>query len=532
MTARFAIVDLFAGPGGLAEGFSSFETEGGIRPFNVALSIEKEKSAHQTLRFRSFLRQFGKHIPQNYYDWLNSGGAEPDWKALYPLQWEAAEEEALCLTLGEQPANRIIADRVSAIRKAHGRNTVLIGGPPCQAYSLVGRARNRGIADYDAAQDNRHFLYREYIGIISQLEPAAFVMENVKGMLSSTVDGVRMFDLITDDLRTPTDTQGYELYAFAPKGSSGPAKGTKPSDYVVRAEALGVPQARHRVIIIGLRRDVAAALERQSKPWRRPSHPRACAADVLDGMPRLRSGLSRQKDDGASWAKALANACDAVCAQNPRLEGDQEQAFRKCLSDVRASLETAATLPRQAGKPAGIGSACPVALAQWLRDERLTALADNETRGHMPGDLARYLFAAAYAFATGQSPKASSFPAGLAPAHRNWDSGKFADRFRVQLRDQPSTTVTSHISKDGHYFIHPDPAQCRSLTVREAARLQTFPDNYVFRGNRTEQFVQVGNAVPPFLARQIAEALWEILSAPQLKAEQFASHPLLEPVIA
>lgn len=244
MTARFAIVDLFAGPGGLAEGFSSFETEGGIRPFNVALSIEKEKSAHQTLRFRSFLRQFGKHIPQNYYDWLNSGGAEPDWKALYPLQWEAAEEEALCLTLGEQPANRIIADRVSAIRKAHGRNTVLIGGPPCQAYSLVGRARNRGIADYDAAQDNRHFLYREYIGIISQLEPAAFVMENVKGMLSSTVDGVRMFDLITDDLRTPTDTQGYELYAFAPKGSSGPAKGTKPSDYVVRAEALGVPQAR------------------------------------------------------------------------------------------------------------------------------------------------------------------------------------------------------------------------------------------------------------------------------------------------
>ena len=153
----------------------------------------------------------------------------------------------------------------------------------------------------------------------------------------------------------------------------------------------------------------------------------------------------------------------------------------------------------------------PDHLGKWILDSELSLVLNHETRGHMEADLLRYSFCASYGQQKNVSPKAENFPTELAPLHQNWNSGSYNDRFRVQVAKKEATTITSHISKDGHYFIHYDPKQCRSLTVREAARLQTFPDNYIFEGNRTNQYTQVGNAVPPFLARQISEIVFLLL---------------------
>ena len=150
----------------------------------------------------------------------------------------------------------------------------------------------------------------------------------------------------------------------------------------------------------------------------------------------------------------------------------------------------------------------------WFHDERISGVLNHQSRSHMNSDIHRYLFCSVFAQQHHRAPKLSDFPDELLPNHKNVDKGKiglFSDRFRVQLRDSPATTVTSHISKDGHYYIHYDPTQCRSLSVREAARLQTFPDNYFFEGNVTQQYHQVGNAVPPLLARQLADTVYRIM---------------------
>ena len=200
MSEPVQIVDLFCGPGGLGEGFSSCRGSDGSRAYEIAVSIEKDRAAHKTLRLRAFLRQFEEY-PPDYYSWIAGKHECPDWKELYPRQWKAAENEALCAELGKPETAAILSERISATKRLAGDRTLLIGGPPCQAYSLAGRSRNAGIRDYRPKDDDRHFLYREYCRVLNELNPAVFVMENVKGMLSSSVEGLAIFEQVVSDLR-------------------------------------------------------------------------------------------------------------------------------------------------------------------------------------------------------------------------------------------------------------------------------------------------------------------------------------------
>ena len=511
MRNRIGIVDLFAGPGGLGEGFSAFRTSDGMRPFAIEISVEKDPAAHATLLLRSFLRKFENGFPAEYYAYLNGRINEPDWPTLYPSEWKAANLEAQRLELGTWKASRILSSRIGEIKKKYGHRTILIGGPPCQAYSVARRPRNVNMGTRILKKDGRIFLYEEYIRTLKKLEPMAFVLENVKGMLSFSLGKDVIFDKVENDLGSATGRNGYRLFAFdREEGVPDISADQDLRNYVVRMENHGIPQKRHRIIIVGLRSDIADGVDSNnilSLPF---FDKQITVKDVIGAMPRLRSGLTRN-DEVEAWKKAVVNASDTMRKKSNSLPASSRKKFKDEIKRVRKILLNNLSTKRVSAKGTGIPKSCLHELREWLLDPELRRLPNNETRGHMTKDLARYLFAAAFGHATGKSPKAWEFPASLAPKHRSWKSGNFADRFRVQVATKPATTITCHIAKDGHYFIHPDPSQCRSFTVREAARLQTFPDNYFFKGNRTEQYTQVGNAVPPFLAHQIAESLWSIL---------------------
>ncbi len=424
--------------------------------------------------------------------------------------WRIATEEARCLELGTEAAKTATDEAIARLRRDFDE-TILIGGPPCQAYSLVGRARSRGKQGYVPEDDARHYLFREYISVLDRLRPAAFVMENVKGMLSSTVESRLVFELLMEDLSS-LGTGGVHLYELrairVEDGKASLQEATRPSDFIVRTEDFGVPQRRHRVIIVGIRSDLAADASGTSIVV---AGPKRTVADAIGGLSSLRSGLSRGDDSADAWRSTVIDAAKLMAGM---YRSKDDVSLRDTFSTTARRLRAGAPPSRMsAALPDGYGTANDD-LLRWLERPELRAIAQHETRGHMASDLGRYLFAAAFGQVHGYSPKAQDFPLVLSPNHRNWHSGVFNDRFRVQLAHEAATTVTSHISKDGHYFIHPDPVQCRSLTVREAARLQTFPDDYLFLGNRTQQYIQVGNAVPPFLARQIAELIVSALTKP------------------
>lgn len=515
---RIPVIDLFAGPGGLGEGFSAPEEVGGTGRFRIALSVEKDSQAHQTLELRALFRQFDHGCaPAEYYALMRRELARDQLFALRSLREAAAaaRAEAWNAELGVEPEANVRERVKGAIGRAE--ESVLIGGPPCQAYSLVGRSRNRGNPSYDAAKDGRHTLYREYLKVLAWQQPAVFVMENVKGLLSARLNHESVFKRILDDLRAPGRAirrpdearATYRVLALV-AGRSGQVEmfdveRDDPLTFVVRSEDFGIPQARHRVILLGVRADINVPRGLALQPANTVS-----AAQVLRGLPKVRSGLSGGEDNADTWRRVLADF-----TKEPWVAS-----LRRTAPDVAACIELSASAAEHQRLSRGAEYARREAptdvYKEWFRDPHLGGVAHHATRAHIPGDLRRYLFASSFAKVTGRSPSLREFPAALLPSHKNVEravrGGMFGDRFRVQLATRPSTTVTSHIAKDGHYYIHYDPSQCRSLTVREAARLQTFPDNYLFCGGRTTQYQQIGNAVPPLLARQIAKVVGSILS--------------------
>lgn len=512
------IIDLFAGPGGLGEGFASILDENRNRVFRIALSIEKDEFAHKTLTLRAFTRQFPiNRLPAEYYLYLKGEINLEELYEKYPVEAGNAKVEAWKFEVGDKANHRIIDKRIKDGLKGE-KNFILIGGPPCQAYSLVGRSRRQEKEGLDE-NDPRVYLYREYYRILAVHSPQVFVMENVKGILSSKVKNKKelVFNQIVSDLKNPFKAyiklqgkeelqytkHGYKIYSLVTpvRYDIHGQELFDPREFIIKTEEYGVPQTRHRVILLGIRNDMEVLPAILQKSDRQIG-----IKNVIAGLPRLRSGLSKQKDTKEEWNLVLENSVADGVWEN--VDEDIKKRILQALVGMSQSEEGRGGLyiPAQPGK---------VTNSSWYIDKNLGGICNHETRSHIKEDLHRYLFAACFAERRNRSPKLSDFPIDLLPKHLNIDKGitenKFADRFRVQLYEAPSKTITSHISKDGHYYIHPDPSQCRSFTVREAARIQTFPDNYFFCGPRTQQFHQVGNAVPPLLAKQIAKIVKEVM---------------------
>jgi DNA (cytosine-5)-methyltransferase 1 len=350
-------------------------------------------------------------------------------------------------------------------------------------------------------------------------------MENVKGLLSAKVNGEKVFDWIKRDLQNPgsvfkgLDSHNYRIYSLSTPSEDNDnnehPKYKNDRNFLIQAEKYGVPQKRHRLILLGIREDfknVPGILA--------PQKNEISLKDVIGDLPKLRSGLGRtfkgyksingkikrsykkETDSDENWADTINEFKNEIISWN---------GFAKDYADTKI------TPP-----PYGIGAefieyktpSVHNPLADWYKDSQgFMGACNHITRTHLIQDLKRYLFSSIFADINNRFPRLAEFDKhskNLLPDHKSAKTGKFADRFRVQMMDQPATTITSHISKDGHYFIHYDPMQCRSLTVREAARVQTFPDNYLFCGSRTAQYHQVGNAVPPYLAFQISNIVKKI----------------------
>ena len=401
------VLDLFAGAGGLSEGFIRAGCE-------MVGHIEMEKNSCSTLLTRMIyhaLRKKGEL--EDYKKYITGRITREKLIEKYGLQKE--RDSVICAAIGKDN----YGDLIEQVRtRLNGKSLdIIVGGPPCQAYSYIGRARDIK----KMRTDERNFLYKYYIEFLKALKPKIFVFENVPGLLSA-------------------GEGRYLLHMRQLMLSAGYA-----TDYrILNAADYGVPQNRKRVILVGWRKDSNL----KSYPEFPVVNREYKVKDFFSDLPKIKSG-------GGKPIKKFSRK-------------------NKLLQDL------------------------------GIRNPDFEFLMDHITRPHTDRDLEIYHLAV-LAKQKGENIKYNTLPERL-KTHNNEIS--FLDRFKVVDADAPgSHTVVAHIAKDGHFYIHPDLKQNRSLSVREAARLQTFPDDYKFEGERGPQLKQIGNAVPPILSEIIAKEL-------------------------
>jgi DNA (cytosine-5)-methyltransferase 1 len=412
--ATLNYIDLFAGAGGLSEGF--------IRAgFNPIAHVEMNKDACDTLRTRTayhWLKQ-NKKI-KVYYNYLKSESKNKE------ELWSHVPEHIINSVINKEISIHTLPDIFKHIEKErNGKEVdVIIGGPPCQAYSIVGRARDPN----NMEEDPRNHLYKYYVEFLRKFKPKMFVFENVPGILSAKNGEylTKIFDAV--------DAAGYDL-AIPPKN-------------YLNAKDFGVLQDRKRVIIIG-------------------------------------------------WKKKLN-------LSYPKFEAE-EQSF-KILKDLFSDLKP---LKNGEGTLNAVDYVKPT--TQYLKQSKirngLDFVTQHISRPNNENDLEIYRIAVDE-WSKGKRLNYALLPQRLIK-HKNLES--FTNRFQVVNGEGVSHTIVAHISMDGHYYIHPDKKQNRSISVREAARIQSFPDDYFFEGSRTAILKQIGNAVPPLMAEKIARKIKSIL---------------------
>ena len=417
-------IDLFAGAGGLSEGF--------IRAGYTPLAhIEMDKYACDTLKTRAAFHWLKSNNKlQRYKNYLNEKQEKEDGSKL----WEQVPQEITNNVIHEAIGENTIEKIFAQVDKLKGEKPVdiIIGGPPCQAYSVVGRARMGKAVE----EDPRNELYKYYVKFLEHYQPKMFVFENVSGIRSAKKGGP------LKDLTRLVEQAGYKMEL----------KVQIASDH-------GVLQHRQRVIIVGWKtKDENDNLTTYHYPeLKKEINEYAVLKDLFVDLPERKHGEGQ------------------LCAPVK---------YTKPLSEM-SYLEKSN-----------------------IRNYDFDFTTQHISRPNNENDREIYLMAVEMWLNEKKRVDYSKIPARL-QHHKNKET--FLNRFQVVDPDGCCHTVVAHIAMDGHYYIYPTLSptveNVRSITVREAARLQSFPDDFYFEGSRSAAFKQIGNAVPVILAYKIAEEL-------------------------